>query len=181
MKFTLLAKVNVLFLLLTLSDVFKRRGLAPIGEPLILIQQADFRDTYSYSCMTALDMDQPLFLTGRTNSNDQVDFIKFLVLAVEAGYLKQGDILVCDNARIHGGSATVEILEALRQLTGFQLVYLPAYSPEFNPCELVFMKVKRYLREYRTSSIPLWVDIVAAFATVSQHNVVSFYNKCCYS
>jgi len=65
------------------------------------------------------------------------------------------DYLLCDNAAYD----TYDILEYILDHANVKLIFLPAYSPEFNPIELVFMKVKRYLREYRCSSIPLWIDI----------------------
>jgi transposase len=60
-----------------------------------------------------------------------------------------------DNARIHGAEETIETLHSILQVVGIQIVYLPVYSPELNSCELIFEQVKRYLREYRNSSIPL--------------------------
>jgi len=59
--------------------------------------------------------------------------------------------------------------------------YLPAYSPEFNPCELVFAKVKNILRHNRDFSIPMYYNVLMAFAGVSHENLVNYYNKCVFS
>jgi len=99
-------------------------------------------------------------------------------MAIEAGYLRDGDYLVCDNASIHGALDTFEILMGILQMIGVQLVYLPPYSPELNPIELVFMQVKQTLRESRDSRIPLWVDISFAFGLVDQEQVKKYYRHC---
>jgi transposase len=52
---------------------------------------------------------------------------------------------VCDNACIHGAAATFEVLIGILEMAGIKIMYLPAYSPELNPVELVFMQVKRIL------------------------------------
>ena len=73
---------------------------------------------------------------------------------------------------------TFEILDDLLTASNVKLVYLPAYSPELNPCELIFAQVKRNLREHRMSAIPLWFDISVSFATVTLENVIQYYKKC---
>jgi transposase len=126
-----------------------------------------------------LDTEDCTYISGRTESNAQEDFFKFVVECVQGGYLTQGDTLVCDNASVHGGSETLETLLQYLKLKGVKLVYLPTYSPELNPCELIFAQVKRYLREHRNLHIPLIDDIIAAFSLVTHENIQNYYNKCC--
>ena len=137
-----------------------------------------FNETYSVSCLIGLHPSKNIFLTGREESNDQVDFMKFLISAIDRGFLQSGDILVCDNARIHEAEQTFGSLQILLDAAQIQLIYLPAYSPELNPIELVFGKVKRFLREYRDRDLPLWMDIGRAFSTVTFDNISNFYCKC---
>jgi transposase len=79
---------------------------------------------------------------------------------------------------VHGGLETFGILMDLLNAAKISLKFLPCYSPELNPCELVFMKVKRHLREYRNHQIPLWFDIAGAFSTILLEDLQKFYNKC---
>jgi len=58
-----------------------------------------------------------------------------------------------------------------------QLRFLPTYSPELNPCELVFAEVKGWLR-HRRGSDPFWFEILKAFQQVSFQNVLNYYFKC---
>ena len=59
-----------------------------------------------------------------------------------------------------------------------RMLFLPTYSPELNPCELVFSQVKRYIRAHRNSDEPLLVDLVMALASVSTQNVLGYYDHC---
>ena len=132
-----------------------------------------FNETYSVSCLIGLHP-----LTGREESNDQVDFMKFIISAIDQDYLQSGDILICDNARIHGAEQTFGSLQILLDAAQIQLIYLPVYSPELNPIELVFGKVKRLLREFRNRDLPLWIDIEEAFSTITSDDIFNFYFKC---
>jgi len=58
--------------------------------------------------------------------------------AISSEYLEPGDTLILDNCAVHGGLETFDIFLDLLELHDIKLVYLLAYSPEFNPCELVF-------------------------------------------
>ncbi len=70
----------------------------------------------------------------------------FVRSLVESGFLQPGDVLVIDNARVHTGKTHWnEVLDILLT-NGVSLVRLPTYSPELNPCELVFASVKKYMR-----------------------------------
>ena len=59
--------------------------------------------------------------------------------------LLPGSVLVLDNASIHKG----EHLTALVEEAGCRLLYLPGYSPDFNPIELVWAFVKGLVRRWR--------------------------------
>jgi putative transposase len=57
--------------------------------------------------------------------------------------MQPGSIVVCDNLPAHKVAQVRQCLES----AGMGLLYLPAYSPDFNPIEQVFAKVKKLLRE----------------------------------
>ena len=163
------------------TDVSKIRAIAPDGVRPSLTRGTHFNLTYSATCLVSLTNEElPLFVTLRKDSNDQVDFIEFLIEAIQNNYIKEGDFVICDNASIHGGLETLETLQFVLDVVGVDMVYLPTYSPELNPAELVFAKTKRWLRENRDQDSPFAVDIAAAFSTVSLSNIKRFYNKCLY-
>lgn len=53
----------------------------------------------------------------------------------------RGDTLVVDNARIHKARDIVPTLRAALAAAGVRMLFLPTYSPELNPCELIFAQV----------------------------------------
>jgi len=159
-------------------DVSPRRAIGPRNTNTILIRNESFAETYSVSLLCCLDLEKPLYISSRVDSNTQIDFFTFVIDLIDNGYLKSGDFLVCDNASVHGGLQTIEVLLAFVHSYGIELLYLPAYSPELNPCELVFAQVKRHLREYRDQRISLMVDIEIAFALVTTDNLMHYYHKC---
>ena len=95
-----------------------------------------------------------------------------------AGGLSAGDVLVVDNASIHFASAIRGELLAILASFGITLVFLPTYSPECNPCELVFSYVKRFLRNNRDPRKPLLGELLRAFARVDFKLMRSFYLHC---
>lgn len=92
--------------------------------------------------------------------------------------LVAGDIFVVDNASVHVAAGTAVRLHEMLTQAGVRLLTLPAYSPEFNPAELVFAQVKRHIREHRGADESLWHAIAAAFAHVTLRDVWSYYLHC---
>jgi transposase len=64
--------------------------------------------------------------------------------------LRTGDILVMDNLQTHKVKAAVEAVHAV----GARVLYLPPYSPDFNPIEMVYSKTKNKLRRLELRTIP---------------------------
>ena len=65
------------------------------------------------------------------------------VLQVLVPTLRPGDIVVLDNLAAHKGAAARRAIEA----AGATLLFLPPYSPEFNPIENAFAKLKAHIRK----------------------------------
>ena len=70
--------------------------------------------------------------------------------------LSQGDVIIMDNLPGHKGPRVRELIEA----AGASLLYLPPYSPDFNPIENAFAKLKALLRKAAERTIKgLWAAI----------------------
>ena len=79
--------------------------------------------------------------------------------------LKPGDIVVMDNMRSHHVKAVREVLEE----KGMKVLYLPPYSPDLNPIEKMWSKMKALLRGWKVRSLDLLPDAVRmALDSVSQ-------------
>lgn len=92
--------------------------------------------------------------------------------------LRPGDIVVMDNLSPHKSDPTV----ALITNTGAQVLFLPAYSPDFNPIEKMWSKVKNLLRgaEARTPA-DLITAIGRALAMVTPQDAFGWFVSCGYS
>ena len=71
--------------------------------------------------------------------------------------LKRGDIVVVDNLGSHKGAAVRRMIRAI----GARLFFLPAYSPDLNPIEQLFSKIKHKMRAAMARSIDAVSDAVA--------------------
>ena len=84
--------------------------------------------------------------------------------------LRPGDIVVMDNLPAHKVGGVRQAIEA----AGAMLVYLPPYSPDFNPIEMAFSKLKALLRKAAARTVPnLWqaiADTLDAFTPTECQN-----------
>ena len=81
------------------------------------------------------------------------DIFRAYISRCLAPTLRPGDIVVMDNLAAHKVAGIRDAIEA----TGARLVYLPPYSPDLNPIELAFAKLKALLRQAAERTIPaLW-------------------------
>jgi transposase len=113
----------------------------------------------------------------RVAANSAFDFVESLRHFVHRGALRAGDILILDNARVHDSLAIQADLADL-EAGGVRIVFLPAYSPELNPCELVFGQADNYMRNYRRGPGNFMHHLANAFAKVCQRNVLNYYKHC---
>jgi transposase len=96
---------------------------------------------------------------------------------VEQGALTAGDVLVLDNARIHYATENRIIIAQLLDLAGVRMIFLPAYSPELNPCELVFSFVKRAMSVGRGDG-EMWEEALQLFHSVTHAQMDVWYRHC---
>ncbi len=91
--------------------------------------------------------------------------------------LKPGDIVVMDNMRSHHIKAVGELL---RQ-NGIIPLYLPPYSPDLNPIEMMWSKMKAILRQWKVrKSDNLQAAISRALALISQTDVLHWFSSAGY-
>lgn len=101
------------------------------------------------------------------------DAFETYVEAVLVPELRPGDVVVMDNLSSHKGPRVREMIEA----AGAELRYLPPYSPDFNPIENAFSKLKALLRKAAQRTIGgLW-DAIGAFLYLFQPSECLNYFK----
>ncbi len=99
------------------------------------------------------------------------------VQQVLAPELKPGDIVVMDNLPAHKVAGVRETIEA----AGAMLLYLPPYSPDFNPIEQAFAKLKALLRKAAARTIDdLWDAIAEALKLFTSTECKNYFLNCGY-
>ena len=92
--------------------------------------------------------------------------------------LKPGDIVVMDNLSPHKSDDTLKlIMEA-----GAQVLFLPAYSPDFNPIEMMWSKIKSFLRSAEARTVAELVHAIGqALARITAKDALGWFTYCGYS
>ena len=91
--------------------------------------------------------------------------------------LKPGDIVVMDNLSSHKVVGIREAIEAV----GAELRYLPPYSPDLNPIELVFSKLKKLLRDGAARTVDkLWELCGRSLDQFTEHECRNYFKHCGY-
>jgi transposase len=105
------------------------------------------------------------------------DVFEAFVEQVLVPALRPGDIVVMDNLQSHKGARVRELIES----TGAEVLYLPAYSPDLNPIEMIFSKIKRLLRTMacRTKDA-LWRAMQSVLDQVTPSDAANCFRHCGY-
>ena len=115
----------------------------------------------------------PFVLDGPMNRSAFLTY----VVQVLAPDLKPGDVVILDNLPAHKGSRVREAIEA----AGARLFYLPPYSPDFNPIENAFAKLKALLRKAAERTVEgLWRVIGQLVDTFSPHECANYFTAAGY-
>lgn len=106
------------------------------------------------------------------------DVFEAFVEQVLVPELEPGDVIIMDNLSSHKRARTRELIES----AGAALVFLPPYSPDFNPIEMVFSKVKQLLRSLacRTRE-SLWNAMQSVLDRVTPDDAANCFRHCGYT
>jgi transposase len=112
------------------------------------------------------------------NGATDTEVFRTYVRCVLRPILNPGDIVIMDNLSAHKSELTLELIEQ----AGARVLFLPPYSPDLNPIEKMWSKVKQYLRsaEARTE-LNLLRTIGSALASVTAQDAMNWFASCGYS
>jgi transposase len=135
------------------TNMARTHGCCRRGERLrVGIPHGHWKTTTFVAGLTTRGMIAPFVLDGPINRIAFETYVEKVLLPE----LKHGDIVVMDNLSSHKGPRVRQLIEA----AGASLLYLPPYSPDFNPIENVFAKLKALLRKAAERTIDgLWTAI----------------------
>ena len=116
------------------------RGRSPRGERFrASLPHGHWKTTTFVAGLRLSGIDAPMVIDGPING----DAFRAYVERVLAPTLHPGDVVIMDNLGSHKGAAVRQAIEA----AGAELRFLPPYSPDFNPIEMAFAKLKAHLRK----------------------------------
>ena len=112
------------------------------------------------------------------DGSTDIEVFRAYVLQVLFPSLRPGDLVIMDNLSPHKNSQAIELIEK----AGAKVLFLPAYSPDLNPIEKMWSKIKEYLRaaEARTHDA-LIVAIGEALAKITPQDAMNWFASCGYS
>jgi transposase len=151
------------------TNMARHYGRAPRGQRLRAgIPHGHWKTTTFVAGLRLTGMMAPFVLDGSMNRSAFLAYVS-QVLVPE---LKPGDVVILDNLPAHKGSKVCEAIEA----AGAKLLYLPPYSPDLNPIENAFAKLKALLRRAAERTVEgLWCLIGKLIDTFSPHECANYF------
>jgi len=151
------------------------RGRCPIGQRLVAkVPHGHWKTTTLIAALDRSGVRCSTVVDGAVNA----DVFEAFVEQVLVPTLRDGDVVVMDNLSSHKRSRTRELIRS----RGAEVLYLPPYSPDLNPIENVFAKVKHRLRTLscRTREA-LWSAMQSVLDTVTASDAINCFRHCGYT
>ena len=138
---------------------------APHGHWCTTTMISSVRVDGTTACMT---------IEGATNTEVFHAYVRVVLVPS----LRVGDIVVLDNLGAHKNKRTLALIEQ----AGAEVRFLPAYSPDLNPIEMMWSKVKALLRKKQARNSPdLLAAIASALCAVTAQDALGWFTACGYN
>ena len=150
------------------------RGRCRRGDRLVAgLPHGHWRTTTFVAGLRLGGLDAPMVLDGAMNGDAFLAYVRHVLVPT----LRPGDIVVMDNLGCHKSAAVRAAIEA----ADAELRLLPPYSPDFNPIEQAFAKLKAILRKTaaRTRDV-LWNAVAAALDAFSPAECANYFTAAGY-
>jgi transposase len=136
------------------TNMARRYGRCPRGQRLVSsVPWGHWKTTTFVAALRVGEIAAPCVLDGPMDGDSFRAYIEQCVVPI----LRRGDIVVMDNLRSHKVAGIRQAIEA----AGAELRYLPAYSPDLNPIEQAFAKLKALLRKAAARSLNALIGAIA--------------------
>lgn len=147
----------------------RRHGRAPRGERLrASVPHGHWKTTTFIGGLRLSGMTAPMVLDGPMTAAWFLAYVEQIL----APTLSPGDIVILDNLAAHKGAAARAVIEA----TGAKLLFLPPYSPDLNPIENAFSKLKALLRKAAARTVEqLWKAIAHAIDAFTPNECANYF------
>ena len=157
------------------TNMARRYGRCPRGERLrVAVPHGHWKTTTFVAGLTTRGIIAPWVLDGPINRDAFETYLEKVLIPE----LRPGDIVIMDNLSSHKGPRVRQMIEA----AGASLCYLPPYSPDFNPIENAFAKLKALLRKAAERSVDaLWSAIGRIIDCFTQTECKNYFTAAGYA
>ena len=151
------------------------RGRALRGKRLYASAPQSHWHTTTMICSMRLDGSTAcMTIEGATDT----EVFQVFVRQVLCPTLRPGDLVIMDNLPPHKSTETLSLIQQL----GAEVLFLPAYSPDLNPIEKMWSKLKEFLRSAEArSQASLTQAIASALETITAQDGINWFASCGYS
>ena len=157
------------------TNMARRYGRAPVGERLVCaVPHGHWKTTTFLAGLRLGGLTCPLVIDGAVNGDLFVAYVEQHLVPS----LRPGDVVVMDNLSSHKRVAVRRAIEG----AGCRLLYLPPYSPDFNPIEQAFSKLKALLRKAGRRTVEgLWAFLGEAVDLFTPDECRNYFRHCGYA
>ena len=157
------------------TNMTRLRGRSPRGERLVdKTPHGHWKTTTLIAALGVEGIRCSMVVDGAVNGDVFESFVEH-VLVPELG---AGDVVVMDNLSSHKRVRTRELIEG----AGAAVEFLPPYSPDLNPIEMIFSKLKQLLRSLGSRSRErLWTSMQTVLDQVTPGDAQNCFEHCGYS
>jgi transposase len=150
-------------------------GRAPRGERVVAaVPHGHWKTTTLIAALDHAGVRCSMTLDGAVNRLAFEAFVEWVLRPT----LRPGDLVVMDNLSSHKGARTPQLIRSARA----ELIYLPPYSPDLNPIELAFSKIKQALRSLSLRTVDaLWSTMQNVLDQVTASDAEGFFRHCGYA
>ena len=149
------------------TNMTRRYGRARGARLVCKVPHGHWKTSTFVAALRYNGITAPLLLDGPMNGASFLAYVEQIL----APTLRRGDIVIMDNVSVHKVAGIREVIEA----RGAALCYLPAYSPDLNPNEKFFSKLKAVLRKAAARSLEsLWATIGSCLADFSAQECAAY-------
>ena len=157
------------------TKMARRYGWGPRSERVVSdVPHGHWKTTTFIGALRTSGMTAPMVIDGAMNGDLFLAYVEQQLVPT----LRKGDIVVMDNLSSHKRAGVREAIES----AGATLAYLPPYSPDLNPIELAFSKLKTLLRKFAERTVEsLWDRIGQLVDEFTPAECINYFKHCGYT
>jgi transposase len=153
----------------TKTNMTRGYGRAPRGQRLVdAVPQGHWKTSTFIGALRCDGLTAPAVLDGAVNGDTFLAYVEQVLVPT----LRRGDVVIMDNLGAHKRASVREAIEAV----GASLLFIPPYSPDLNPIEQAFAKLKAILRARKLRTVEaLWTALGGLVRSFTPQECANFF------